>query len=81
MLLEVKNFLPVSGSASKDSAGLIHISITNINPDKEETISINIEGIKFKNVSGRILTSAKLQDHNTFDDPEKIKPRYLPELL
>jgi alpha-L-arabinofuranosidase len=65
----------ISASASKDSAGLVHISITNINADKAESISINIEGSNFKNVSGRILTSAKLQDHNTFDDPEKIKPK------
>ncbi len=64
----------ISASASKDSAGLVHISITNINADKAESISINIEGSNFKNASGRILTSAKLQDHNTFDDPEKIKP-------
>jgi alpha-L-arabinofuranosidase len=69
----------LSASASKDSAGLIHISITNINADKAESVSISIEGAKFKNVSGRILTSAKLQDHNTFDDPEKIKPRAFTE--
>lgn len=65
----------VSASASKDSTGLIHISITNINAEKEETISLTIEGEKYTKVTGRILTSAKLQDHNTFDEPEKIKPK------
>ena len=65
----------ISASASKDSAGLVHISITNINAGKAESISINIEGENFKKVSGRILTSPKLQDHNTFDDPEKVKPQ------
>jgi len=65
----------VSGSASKDSTGLIHISLTNINSKKAETISIKIDGKKYGKVSGRILTSKNLQDHNTFEDPNKIVPQ------
>jgi alpha-N-arabinofuranosidase len=65
----------VSGSASKDSTGLIHISLTNINSKQEETISLTIEGEKYTKVTGRILTSSKLQDHNTFEEPDKIKPQ------
>lgn len=65
----------VSASASKDSAGLIHVSLTNISSKKEETISLTIEGEKYTKVSGRILTSSKLQDHNTFEEPDKIKPQ------
>ena len=65
----------LSASASKDSAGVVHVSFTNINAHKEEGISVILEGMKFTSVSGRILTSAKLQDHNTFEDPDKIEPR------
>ena len=65
----------VSGSASKDSAGLIHISLTNINPIKDETVTINIDEEKYNKVSGRVLTSKKLQDHNTFEEPQKIVPQ------
>lgn len=65
----------VSCSASKDSMGLVHISLTNINAKNEENISINIDGKKYSKVSGKILTSSKLQDHNTFEEPEKIKPQ------
>ncbi len=65
----------VSGSASKDSTGLIHISLTNINSKKAETVSIKIDGKKYSKVSGRILTSKNVQDHNTFEDPEKIVPQ------
>jgi alpha-L-arabinofuranosidase len=64
----------VSGSASKDSAGHTHISLVNIDSKSAQEITVNIEGGKFTAVSGRILTSAKLQDHNTFNEPEKIKP-------
>jgi len=64
----------ISASASKDSTGLTHISLTNINAKEPQTISINIQGEKYTKVSGRILTSEKLQDHNTFENPDKIKP-------
>lgn len=65
----------VSGSASKDSTGLTHISLTNIDSKNAQTISINIEGGNYTKVSGKILTSGKLQDHNTFENPDKIKPQ------
>ena len=65
----------VSASASVDSTGAVHISLANINASKEESISIKVEGNKYKKISGTILTSPKLQDHNTFENPDKIKPQ------
>lgn len=64
----------VSASASVDSSGLTHISLVNIDATKAQDISINIQGTKFSSVNGRILASAKLQDVNTFSNPDKIKP-------
>jgi alpha-N-arabinofuranosidase len=64
----------VSVSASQDSLGCTHISLTNIDAKKAQEVSVNLKGLTFKTVDGRILTSAKLQDHNTFTEPEKIKP-------
>jgi alpha-L-arabinofuranosidase len=64
----------ISSSASIDSTGLMHISLVNIDSKVAQDISINLEGNKYKTVSGRILTSAKLQDHNTFENPEAVKP-------
>jgi alpha-N-arabinofuranosidase len=64
----------VSVSASKDSLGLTHISLTNIDAHKEQQIAIDATGLNFKSVTGRILASQKLQDMNTFENPEKIKP-------
>ena len=64
----------VSASASKDSLGVIHISLVNIDPLQSQKISIVLKGETKKNLSGRILTSKKLQDYNSFTEPEKIKP-------
>ncbi|HZY80274.1 MAG TPA: alpha-L-arabinofuranosidase C-terminal domain-containing protein [Cyclobacteriaceae bacterium] len=64
----------VSASASKDAAGVTHISLVNIDANKAQDVSIDIRGAKLSAVTGRILTSDKLQDFNSFEQPNKIKP-------
>src|SRR5690606_18954495 len=64
----------ISASASKDKNGVTHISLVNIDGSKAHDVSVAIDGAKYKNVAGRILTSKNIQDHNTFDNPEKVKP-------
>ncbi|MEJ8820222.1 alpha-N-arabinofuranosidase [Lacibacter sp. H407] len=64
----------VSVSASKNSSGTTHVSLVNIDASKSQTISIDVRGLAVKTVAGRILTSKKLQDYNSFDQPTKIQP-------
>lgn len=64
----------VSASSSVDTAGVVHISLINIDSKKAQDITIQLNASKYKTVSGRILTSTSLQDHNTFESPDKIKP-------
>lgn len=64
----------VSGSASVDSLGRTHISLVNIDAAKEQVVNVSLEGKTFSTVGGRILTSGKLQDYNSFQVPDKIKP-------
>lgn len=64
----------VSASASRDKDGITHITLVNIDASKAQPVSIGLRGSSFSSVSGRILQSSKLQDHNSFDDPGKIKP-------
>ena len=71
-----KEKLPaVSVSASKDKAGEIHITLVNIDAAKSQDISLDFRGGKLSAVSGRVLSSAKVQDYNSFQQPEKIKPQ------
>jgi alpha-N-arabinofuranosidase len=65
----------VSVSASKDQSGKIHISLTNIDCKNSQEVEISLEGFKAKQVTGRILTSSKVQDHNTFDNPSNVAPK------
>lgn len=64
----------VSGSASKDSTGVTHVSLVNIHPTQAQDITIDVQGGNYKNISGRLLASKSLQDYNSFDNPNKIKP-------
>lgn len=64
----------VSGSASKNAAGVTNISLVNIDANKPQTITIDLRGGNFKTLTGRILTSKKVQDYNSFDEPNKIQP-------
>jgi alpha-N-arabinofuranosidase len=62
----------ISASASKDASGKIHITLVNIDPDKAQTVDCELRGVTAKNVSGQILTSGKINDHNTFDKPNTV---------
>ncbi len=64
----------ISASASLDKNGLTHISLVNIDANKEQEVNINISEANYASVTGRILTSDKLQNYNSFENPDKIKP-------
>jgi alpha-N-arabinofuranosidase len=72
--LEEKKLKTISASASKDNNGVVHISLVNIDARNEQEVNIDMGNITAKSVTGRILRSDKLQDHNTFDELDKVKP-------
>lgn len=64
----------VSASASRDKNGITHISLVNIDANNPQEVTINMDGAKFKSMTGRILASGNIHDHNTFENPDKVKP-------
>ncbi len=69
-----KKLTAVSASASKDKTGAVHISLVNIDAHNEQEVSIDLRSIPARAVTGRILRSGRLQDHNSFDSPAKVTP-------
>ncbi len=65
----------VTASASKDKAGKIHISLTNIDNKNSQQVEILTGDLAPKQVTGRILTSAKIQDMNSFENPQYVTPK------
>ncbi|WP_149274766.1 alpha-N-arabinofuranosidase [Pareuzebyella sediminis] len=64
----------ISVSASINDDEVVHISITNIDPKKTNTLTLDATSLHIKKIEATVLKSEKLQDHNTFDNPDKIKP-------
>jgi alpha-N-arabinofuranosidase len=63
----------INASASRDSNGVIHITLVNIDPKNKISVNTNFNGTTFKQAEGQVLTSAEFSDINTFDNPNKIK--------
>ena len=69
-----KKLPALSASASRNKDGIVHISIVNIHPEEGADLTIDMRGAELKDISGRIFTSDNYTDHNTFENPEKLKP-------
>lgn len=63
----------LSATASKDSDGVIHISLSNIDNKESQTVTIELSNVQGRNVTGEILTAKNLTDCNTFDSPDRVK--------
>ena len=63
----------VSVSASEKN-GAVTISMCNTSIDSDETVEIEIKDFDVKSVKAEIMTAEDMHAHNTFDEPENIKP-------
>ena len=64
----------ISASASVDNDGKVHISLANLNPSKDITLTCPVVGETFKTITGEVLTAGQMNAFNTFDKPEVVKP-------
>ncbi len=67
-------------SASKDSSGSIHVTICNLDPDAPAELEFVLKGAKPVSITGRVLTAEAMNTHNTFENPNVIKPTALKNL-
>lgn len=66
----------INVSASEDKNGSIHISLVNLDPHHGIKVLTSLARIADLKISGgQILTSEKVTDINTFDDPKHIIPK------
>ncbi|MBO1005123.1 alpha-N-arabinofuranosidase [Pseudogracilibacillus auburnensis] len=65
-----------SVSASKDADGKVHISLCNLDHQNGADIDVELRGIDLgaATISGKILTAETMDAHNTFEQPENVKP-------
>jgi alpha-N-arabinofuranosidase len=64
-----------AASASASGGDKSHISLTNADPAQERPVCIELRGCTLSpsaDVNGKIVTSGKMQDHNTFEQPDAV---------
>ena len=64
----------ISLSAARTASGSIAVALVNLDPNKAIPVSVAIPGTSLSQVSGTVLTAAKMDAHNTFESPEMIHP-------
>jgi len=69
-----KTLPAISASASVKDAKT-HISLVNIHASEKITVELDISQLKIKNFTAKIISSSKLQDVNTFENPNAITPK------
>jgi alpha-N-arabinofuranosidase len=67
--------LPAISASASQKEGKTHISVVNIHATEKITTSISFEALDLKEFTAQIIASLKLQDCNTFEDPNKITPK------
>ena len=72
--LDDKGIPSLSATASRDSAGRVHLSIVNLDPNHAAEISTTIWGGALTNVSGEVLTAPEMNAMNTFERPNAVQP-------
>lgn len=70
---EKESIPAISSTASKDSDGKIHLTISNVHPDKELEITCELRGInKTDFVKGSIVTGNQINSYNDFGKDEEV---------
>ena len=64
----------VSGSASRNADGVVHVTLTNLDPNRAVEMACDLRGLAGKQITGRVLTAAAMDAHNSFDLPNQVQP-------
>ena len=64
----------INASASRDKDGNYNVSLVNLDNKNSHEIFFNLSKHHIRNISIDIITSKKLNDHNSFDKNDLIKP-------
>ena len=68
-----KSIRTISSSASKDSTGLIHVTLSNVNPNESAKLIIELKGSEQKEfVRGEIITGDEMNSYNDFGKQEEV---------
>ncbi len=72
----------LSASATRAADGkAVHLSVVSTSPRQPITLTVALSGIAPTGATGRVLTAAAMQAHNTFSAPDTVRPVALQGLM
>ncbi|SHM69893.1 alpha-N-arabinofuranosidase [Gracilibacillus kekensis] len=69
-----KEMPQVTASASKANDGNINITLCNVDRASAADLTIDLRGMDVNQINGRVLTANEMDAHNTFENPDNVKP-------
>ena len=64
----------ISVSASRDAAGVIHVTLCNLHHETAADVSCDLRGATISSVKGRVLTAPAMNTMNTFAKSDTVEP-------
>jgi alpha-N-arabinofuranosidase len=64
----------VSASTAISKDGALVVALVNLDPAEPIEVAASIEGFAAAAAEGRVLTAGAMDAHNTFEEPEVVKP-------
>lgn len=78
--LNDKQMPQLSASASSASDGKILLTLCNVDPHREAQVHCELRGVQVSEATGTVLTAREMEAHNTFQEPERVKPTAFQEI-
>jgi alpha-N-arabinofuranosidase len=66
--------VPALSASASSRDGSILLSVVNVDPDQAAELLVDFRGQNLSRFSARILTSDRTDAHNTFENPEAVRP-------
>lgn len=67
--------LPLLSSSAAQKDGAVYVSLSNVMLDKKQEVEISLNGMTPKKVSGTILVADRIDQHNDFANPDRVKSK------
>lgn len=64
----------LSATASRDKEGRVHLSLSNVDLNEAQEVTVRLSGITARKAVGEVLTAEHVTDCNTFDQPDRVRP-------
>jgi alpha-N-arabinofuranosidase len=64
----------ISVSASRDRRGVIHVTMSNLDPNQPRLVVAELRGAESTSATGRILTAPAINSYNSFEQPNVVQP-------